>query len=200
VCDDATEIGMRSLGTVVRQLRAAPGPGPRRRKPQYWKETYLIYQYRNRWYHLYWHPYKGCQFIGSSIIGAPRPERTFLSTDEGVHRMKRRSPIKGSNVVMPALSAESKLLGKCAQLVEFITATAYEDGTPRTPGYLWFNNRGHLFECTLFDPDSGGRISMVGKTIDDTLAAADTILRAAEAPWLPDRFLTEQLEKKSKKK
>jgi len=114
--------------------------------------------------------------------------------------MKRRTPVQGKSVVMPALSAETKILTKLPQLVEFMTATAYEDGTPRTPGYIWFSNRGHLFEVTMFDPDSGGRMNVVAKTIDDVFAAADLILRAQEAPWLPDRYLTEQLEKKSKKK
>jgi len=71
---------MRFAGMVVRKLRPGGGPGPRRRKPQYWKQCYLIYEYRGRWYHLYWHPYKGCQFVGSGKPGSPHPDRIYLGT------------------------------------------------------------------------------------------------------------------------
>jgi hypothetical protein len=114
--------------------------------------------------------------------------------------MKRIAPAVGTEVIRPALPGTSLLLAKLPTLREFMTATAYDDGTARTPGYLWFSNRGTMFEVILFNPDSGSRLPVVAPTMDEVLAAVETVLKLPEAPWQPDRYLSEQLTKKTKKK
>lgn len=114
--------------------------------------------------------------------------------------MKRRAAPQGGLPVVPALPATSVMLGKLPLIREFLSATAYDDGTMRTPGYYTFRNRGHSYELTLSDPDSGMRLVARGPDIDKTFSLAETLLGTEDAQWEIDRYLTEQLEKKRPKK
>lgn len=149
---------------------------------------------------LRWCPWHGLQVIGSGAIGSPYPEVNYQDPHKKVKLMKRRSAVAPEAAIVPALSSESKILNKLAHLREFLSATAYEDGTARTPGYLWLSNRRHLYEVVLFDPDSGARLPLTALTLDDVLALADTMLATDGAAWMPDKYLSEQLAKRSKKK
>jgi hypothetical protein len=85
-------------------------------------------------------------------------------------------------------------------LREFISATEYEDKTPRTPGYYTLRNRGAAYELTVYDPDSGTRLPCRGQTLDEVFALVEKLLGAVEAPWECDSYLTEQLARKGKRK
>jgi len=102
--------------------------------------------------------------------------------------------------IRPALSGDSKVMGKLTQLVAFIRDTVYDDGTPRQPGYFWFTNRWSAYEIILFDPDSCSRLVCCAATIDDALALAEAALRAPEAPWVLDQYMLDRAAKKPKKK
>ena len=56
------------------------------------------------------------------------------------------------------------------------------------------------YELTLYDLDSGTRLPVRAATLDEVLAAAEKLLGVENAPWEIDRYLTEQLAGKNKKK
>ena len=114
--------------------------------------------------------------------------------------MKRRQPVVNVGACAPALPATSVLLAKLPAIREFLSATAYDDGSPRVPGYLTLRNRGHSYELTLYDPDAGLRLPTRGPDLDKTLLLAEQLLGVEEAPWEVDNYLTEQLAKRAKRK
>lgn len=114
--------------------------------------------------------------------------------------MKKRAALGLEGVPIPALSMESKVLEKYPLLREFVSATAYEDGSMRMPGSLRLENKIICYQITLSDPDAGMRVSVSAATLDDVLKGVERLLGAPEAPWEVDRYLTEQLQKKKPKK
>jgi len=113
--------------------------------------------------------------------------------------LKRRDVGTGPGYITPALTADTKFLTKCPTLMEFLTATSYEDGTARTPGYLWISNRTVAFEVTIFDPDGCAKMPCLGRTLDEALSLAETHLRSDQAPWQTDGFLVKKAAEKKKK-
>lgn len=85
-------------------------------------------------------------------------------------------------------------------LIEFISSTVYEDGSPREPGYATIRVRGTEWEVTLYDPDAGARLPVRGGTVDDALIAVEVAIGSEEVQWEQDRYLMEQLAKRPKKK
>lgn len=114
--------------------------------------------------------------------------------------MKKRQALGLENVPIPALPGDSKLLEKLPLLREFLSVTAYDDGSMRQPGSYRFENKLICYQITLYDADAGMRLPVSGATIDDVMKAAERLLGAPDAPWEVDRYLTEQLQKKSKEK
>jgi hypothetical protein len=180
-----------------------PRPGPwRPQRPSQWlssRECFLVYRLGVRCVYTRWLPYKGLLAYGSSAAGSPALDRIYCDHREVMMALKRREVGTGAGYVVPALSADSKLLGKLPALMEFLTATAYEDGSPRVPGYLWISNRIAAFEVTVFDPDGCAKLPCLGKTLDDALGLAETHLRADTAPWQVDGFLVKRAAEKKKK-
>jgi len=114
--------------------------------------------------------------------------------------MKKRQALGLESVPIPALGMESKLLEKPPPLPEFVSATAYEDGSIRTPGSFRFENKLICYQITLYDADAGMRLPISAGTLDDVFKAVERLLGAPDAPWEVDRYLTEQLSKKVKEK
>lgn len=114
--------------------------------------------------------------------------------------LKKRQALGLDSTPIPALPTETKLWAALPQLVEFIVATAYEDGSPRVPGTVQLETKAICFALTLRDPDSGMRLQIQAPTLDDVLKGANKLLGAPDAPWEVDRYLTEQLAKKKPKK
>lgn len=113
--------------------------------------------------------------------------------------IKRRTPPE-KELPIPALPSDSKALAKFPLLREFLSATQYEDGAIRTPGYCTIRPRFIEWEITLYDPDGGVRVAIRARTLDDMLQAVEVVLSASEAPWEPDSYLQDQLAKRGKKK
>jgi len=162
-----------------------------------------------KWYHFVWAPHIftthwlpmiGLYLVSSRPVNGGLVRRSLFAPCNGGFGVKRLLPVTAAEAVRPALSSESKLLAKAPQLCAFLTHTAYEDGTPRTPGGLWLDNKGVVLELVLRNPDSGARLPLVAPTIDEVLMLAEAQLRADVAPWQPDRWLMEQLTKRTKKK
>jgi len=114
--------------------------------------------------------------------------------------MKRRQAAVVGTTIVPPLPATSTLWPKLPALRAFLTETAYDDNTPRTPGYVTVRNRVTTFEVTVYDPDSGTRLAARGPDLDTALSLVEKLLTTDEAPWEPDNWLQSQLGKKSKKK
>lgn len=114
--------------------------------------------------------------------------------------MKRRAVVGAAAPVRPPLSSDCVEMHHLPLIREFLSATSYEDGSARTPGYLWLTNRGTAYELVLFDPDAGARAPFLALTISEVFMAAELHLMAEEGAWQPDRYLQEQLSKKGKRK
>lgn len=115
-----------------------------------------------------------------------------------VMKVRKLSPAGGEGP-RPRLNSETVFFRKVSMVVEFLCATSYEDGSPRTPGYLTLRNRGHCYELTAYDPDSGQRLCVGASDLDSCYTALNTMLGADLAPWTLDDYLTGLLSKKRKK-
>lgn len=160
----------------------------------------LVIQRGTRIYRVSWHPREGYTVTAWGVAGPPRS----AYHDAGMHplecpRMMRRTPPAAGLPALP-LDSESKVLARLPLIREFLSATAYEDQSPRQPGYLTLKNRGGSYEITVYDPDAGLRCAVRAMTLDDVLAATELLLGTADAPWEVDRWLTDQLAKNRKKR
>lgn len=112
----------------------------------------------------------------------------------------RRRQTDGDPPPIPALSAETTLLKKHPLIMEWVTATAYDDGAMRQPGYYTMRNRLVEFEMTFYDPDAGLRLPVRHREHDKCWALAEQLLAAPDAPWEVDKYLWEHKPKEKKKK
>lgn len=167
--------------------------------PKFGERRYIVARW-HRWYVAHWVARAGYRITQVGPVGLP-PE-AVIQTDchplKG-RRMKRRTAPE-SGLPMVPLPSESKVLGKLPLLREFVSSTAYDDQSPRTPGYFTLRNRGGSYQITLYDVDAGLRCACGAPTLDDTFGAAELLLGAENAPWEIDQYLTDQLLKKKKKK
>jgi hypothetical protein len=178
-------------------------PGWTRRRVCRWlsrrRTTYLQVMCQRVWYLFVYHPRRGWWPSASGLRGTPAAEPNIVVPYPKESDMKRRSaPANGVAVAAP-LTAVSVILAKLPAIREFITATAYEDGTARMPGYITLRNRQLTFEATLYDYDSGTRLPVRGATLDECLLALEKFLGVEEAPWEIDPYLTEQLARRRKR-
>lgn len=153
-----------------------------------------------RWYVVQWSPRVGWLLVSSGPTGTPVHEPDYNVSFEERKMKRRQPPLEGGEYIAPALSMTSTILSKLPALREFITATSYEDGTARVPGYFTLRNRGASFEITVYDYDSGCRMAVTAPELDKALLLLETMLGVADAPWEQDRWLMEQLVKRNKGK
>ena len=114
--------------------------------------------------------------------------------------MKRRVPQVNTDHPPNPAPKTSIVLAKFPALRDFLTATAYEDKSHRTPGYMTLRTIGVAWQLTLYDPDSGARLPVRANDLDGVLSLAEQLLGVEEAPWEIDRYLSEMLSKRTKKK
>lgn len=152
------------------------------------------------WLFLRWRAHRG--YIMCALCSARDPEHGVIERwSYGDEKMPIKRRAMGADLPpIPALSIETVLLKKCSMLVEFCSATAYEDGAARTPGYFTFRNRTIEYELTVYDPDAGMRISCCAPDLDRVFAGMEALLKAPDAPWMVDRYLWERKPKEKRKK
>jgi hypothetical protein len=114
--------------------------------------------------------------------------------------MKRRIPAVSADAPPVPASKHSVIWGKLPALRDFLTATAYEDGSTRVPGYMQVKTIGVAWQVTLYDPDSGARLPVRATELDAAFALAEQLLGVEDAQWEVDRYLSEMLAKRTKKK
>lgn len=118
---------------------------------------------------------------------------------EDYHMGIKKREVTAMDLAPPAAPAATTYLTLSPLLIEFVSATTYEGGMVRTPGYMTIRTRWTEWECTLYDPDAGMRLPVRAPTVDDLMLAVEVALGTTEAPWEVDRYLSEQLAKKVKK-
>lgn len=165
-----------------------------------WGEKRVVIARWGVWYTAHWLHGEGYRITGWRPAGAPVGQLTRA----GEHplkerRVKRRTPAEVGLPPIP-LPSDSKLFHKLPLLREFLSATAYDDQSIRTPGYFTMRNRGGSYEVTVYDPDAGLRCAVRAATIDDAFAGVELLLGAENAPWEVDSYLSDQLAKKRKKR
>jgi len=170
------------------------------RLPRYGSRVLLL-SVPGKWLLVHWTARSGywCLAVGKRT---PRlQESTYSCQRPGAVTVKRRIVGTAAHSVVPALPATSLILAKLPAIREFLTATSYDDGTSREPGYLTLRNRRNVFEVTLYDPDAGLRLPVQAKTLDDVLALTEQLVGVEEAPWEVDDYLTSRLARlKTRKK
>jgi len=149
---------------------------------------------------VHWRPYQGWWLVSSGRSGDDWYSPTFISPRPEVMTVKRRQPTDAVPIIAPALPSASVHWPKLVNIREFLTATKYDDGSARCPGYVTVRNRVTSFEVTLYDPDSASRLPARGPTLDQALSLAEQLLAADEAPWEHDAYLAEQLSRRTKKR
>lgn len=174
-----------------------------RRKHHQWlplKVKRYVWACAHWWRIMLWQPGRGMWLTAVYPRGQLGSPPTYVSLPPKGRTVKRRAPMTGEGIALPVLSAESKTLHKLPLIREFLTATAYDDGSMRTPGYLWLINDGPAFSLHLFDVDAAARLVLRASTLDEVFQLAETALGMEAAPWLPDRFLAARKEGGTKKR
>lgn len=148
---------------------------------------------------LLFKPHKGLCPLSASPVGSHGAAGRVQFVNLESVKMKKLSIGVESGAPLPPLSSESVLLKKLPRLCEFLTNTAYEDGSPRSPGRLWLDNDGIAFTITLFEPSAFARVRIRGNTLDDALTLANTHLGMENAPWEADQYARDKAAQKKKK-
>lgn len=146
-----------------------------------------------------WFAREGLRYVAiRDIRGQTDTWRTLPLSECYTMGIKKRE-VTAMDLAPPAAPATTSYLVLSPMLLEFTSATTYEGGLLRTPGYFTIRTRWTEWECTLYDPDAGMRLPVRAPTVDDLMVAVEVALGTQEAPWEVDRYLSEQLAKKVKK-
>lgn len=190
---------MRSVGGVkILQPRLSSGV----QRPRMWLprcERYYVYRLAGKDFLLLSKPFTGLLVLSSVPTGSPGTAGITQFVNLESRRMKKLSAGLGDEEKLPALSADSTVLKRFPRLCEFLTATAYDDGSPRAPGRLWLDNDGIAFTITLFEPTAYKRVRLRGNTLDDAIVLAEKHLGLESAPWEADQYARDRATKKTKK-
>lgn len=152
------------------------------------------------WLLVQWLPREGYWVVASGEVGKPYTQPFYFNPRYQGDAMKRRQAARPGDTVIPALPSASVHWPKLPAIREFISATKYDDGTPRTPGYITVRNRVTMYEVTMYDPDGAARICTRAPKLDDALSLMEQLLGVEDAPWEHDRYLAEQQAKQKPRK
>jgi len=95
--------------------------------------------------------------------------------------------------------ATSVILAKLPLIREWLSATAYDDGSVRQTGALRITSRDALWHLTLTDPDARARLMVSDTSLDKALLLLETLLGADQAPWQADPYAKSPAPGKAKK-
>lgn len=82
----------------------------------------------------------------------------------------------------------SRLLVKMTLLNEVLSSPTWEGDDVRGQRRLSLHVEGSLVRCTLQVETPALRVSAVGRSIDDALAALEALLGSPDVPWEQDRY------------
>lgn len=152
------------------------------------------------WLVVQWRRHDGYWLRKVGKAGVPIDRPLHVYPRPKVPKMKRRERAAAGLPLVPALSNESVPLNDFPLLREWVSCTAYDDGSIRVPGYITLRNRGHSYEVTVYDVDEGLRLPVRGPDLDRTLMLVETLLGTQDAAWEVDDYLQSQLARKSARK
>jgi hypothetical protein len=164
------------------------------------KERWYKTRTANSVHHIHWKPWHGLWVVRRCPLDAAGDTEAVETPREKGRAMKRLKVSEGEGLPALAVSAKSEVFKKFPRILEHTTATAYEDGSIRTPGYFWVKPTTSQWVITLFDPDAGARLDCRAATCDEALALAEKWLGVEDAPWEIDEWLRERMAKKRGKK
>lgn len=174
------------------------------RRPNQWlpyRETRYWYRYGRLWLCFRFQPHRGLYPESSHYFEGRELVTINVFPSLWSKSMKKFSVGVEQNAPLPPLSDESVVLKKFPRVCQFLTATAYDDGSPRAPGRVWIDNDGIGFTVTMMEPTAYARVRLRATTIDDMYRVMEAHLSAENAPWEVDQYARERAEqKKSKKK
>ena len=152
------------------------------------------------WLSIWWCSGRGVRIL--AVVSAVPPHNLVSSVWDTTEKSMaiRKRTVLGDPAIIPALDPTSRNLKGLPMLMEFVTVTQYDDGTPRQTGYFTLRNRFVEWEVTVYDPDAGSRLSVRSRNLDQLFLGLETLLGSPEAPWEPDRYLQSLLIPKKKKK
>lgn len=108
----------------------------------------------------------------------------------------RATPSKDGPSHLAAM--ESVVFGQLHNIVSHCSVNRYDDGEPRTTGWIVIKTMGAAWVVQAKDPDGLCQMSLTAQSLDDALALADVMLGAEDAPWEPDLWMRQQAAKKKK--
>ena len=187
-------------GSNVHHVRQGRGV----QKPRHWqsrRESMCYIGIGGMYVCVWWRPWFG--LFPVSLVTLTKWDSETVSEYPNLRSksMKRISLEVAPGAALPALSGESKMLVKLTYLRAWLVDTAYEDGTARVPGRLWFDSDGMAFRVTLFEASSMVKMTIRATTIDDALTLANQALGSESPPWEVDQYARDKAaEKKSRKK
>ncbi len=147
-----------------------------------------------------WVPFRGvCPVALTTSLTNDVEEMEFFPEVRS-KAMKKLSIGGDGTAKVPALVAESVLFKKMPNFCQFMTHTTYDDGSPRAPGRVWFDQDGVGFTVTLFEPTAYAKMRCRASTIDDAWALVEVALKSDNPPWEVDQYARDRAAGKSKKK
>lgn len=164
---------------------------------------------RERWFYLeqhgvryvvHWKPWQGLWVTSRHVKSLARVGTVYRTPRPETSKVKKLKLATGTGAPALGVGAGSVILGKCPKIREHLTATTYEDGDMRTPGYLWLKTTSSQWVLTLFSPDDCARLDCRAATLDEVLMLAEKWLSVEDAPWEIDTYLQEKKAKTKKKR
>jgi len=128
----------------------------------------------------------------------PYSEPTALRWEEPNVKKRVAKNVMGEGVNHLA-PMETNRLADVMPLVEHCSIRRYDDGDEREPGWFTVKTIGSSWAIQVKDPDACVSFTAVAPTLDQAMETAALLLACDEAPWEPDRFLTQQRATKKKK-
>lgn len=131
----------------------------------------------------------------STINGVVLKKAVFVTPE---YTMKKKTTGAGSkaSTFTHLAPVESELLGKLSQIIAHCAVVKYDDGDARKPGWITLKTMGSAWVLEAKDPDSCCRMTASADTLDNALTMLDLLLGSEEAPWEPDPWLRQQLNRK----
>lgn len=141
---------------------------------------------------------------GVSVYKWTRDGETFSAFPaatcyEEIRAVKKKKSAASTTDAQHLAAVESQVFAKLHPIVAHCSATKYDDGDPRKPGWVTMKTMGSAWVLEAKDPDTCSKLTVVQSTLDDALALLSVLLESEEAPWEIDPWMQAQAAKTKKK-
>ncbi len=192
-------MGLRYRGSRAVAARLTPGV----RRPGQWlprREAAWWVMFGPWCLYVMWRPWAGMFPAVLARAGSERSEEDIEFPNLWSKALKQLSLGVEAGKPLPPLPADSSVLKKFPRLLEFLTATQYDNGSPRAPGRLWLDSDLIAFTMTLFEPSGFARVRLRASSLDDLLMLAEKHLGSENPAWEDDQYARDRAAEKKKKK